>query len=414
MKILHFSADDIVYGAGRAAYRIHEALLSNGMDSLFEVQVKGSTDRTVRGPATPLKKGIGLVRPFIDSLPLQMYPGRKRVQWSASWLPYRLGKSIRAVRPDIVHVHWIGNGFIPISGFQKMKTPIVWTLHDMWGFTGGCHYSGDCVKYKDRCGACPQLSSRREHDLSRWVWNRKQKHWYGLPMHIVAPSRWLYECVRESSLMKDKPVELIPYCIDTTLYRDIDRSTARDALGIPVDRTLLLFGAINAHSDRRKGFHLLQPALRKLAGSGHNGIELVVFGSSEPLEPPDFGFPVRYMGRLHDDQTLALLYAASDLHLAPSTEDNLPNTVIEAMACGTPTVAFRIGGMPDMIDHHQNGYIAEPFDIDDFASGIRWMLEDRNRLAGLRSAARQKTERTYTQTLIAGKYRSIYTNLIRG
>jgi glycosyltransferase involved in cell wall biosynthesis len=207
-------------------------------------------------------------------------------------------------------------------------------------------------------------------------------------------------------------IEVIPNGLDTIQYRPIQKSVARSILGLPEDKQLILFGAISATSDPRKGFSLLQSALQNLSQSGWGEqVELVVFGASQPQNLPELGLKSHYLGRLNDDISLSLAYAAGDVFLAPSVQDNLPNTVMESLACGTPCVTFDIGGMPDMIDHQQNGYLAKPFDVDDLARGIVWVLGDDERLRNLGINGREKVEQNYTLEIQANSYMSLYREL---
>jgi glycosyltransferase involved in cell wall biosynthesis len=199
---------------------------------------------------------------------------------SSEWLPDRLASRVQQINPDIINLHWTCKGFLKIETLAKFTQPIVWTLHDMWAFTGGCHYSESCDLYTKSCGSCPQLQSNREQDLSRWVWNRKAKSWKSLNLTIVSPSNWLAECARSSFLFQNNRVEVIPNGLDTQIYQPIERHLARARLKLPQDKLLILFGAMSSTSDRRKGFHLLQSALQKLGESDwRNQVELVVFGS---------------------------------------------------------------------------------------------------------------------------------------
>ena len=283
----------------------------------------------------------------------------------------------------------------------------------MWPMTGGCHYSKDCDRYKRNCGNCPQLHSTKENDLSRKTWKRKQKAWNNLNITIVTPSMWLAKCARESSLFRNSRIEVIPYGLDTNIYKPIAKKIARDLLGLPQDKQLILFLSLAATSDKRKGFHLLQAALKKLSQESlNNHLEIMVVGASKPKTLPDFGFKSHYLGTLNDDLTLALAYSAADVFVAPSIQDNLPNTVMEAIACGIPCVAFEIGGMPDMIDHKQNGYLAKPYCTDDLSQGISWILEDSNHYQQLSISARQKTEQQFSQTIQANRYLSLFEELL--
>ncbi|MFM5890811.1 MAG: glycosyltransferase family 4 protein, partial [Dolichospermum sp.] len=338
---------------------------------------------------------------------------RDRSTYSVQWLPDNLAAQVAQLNPDIINLHWINAGYMQIETLAKFKKPIIWTLHDMWAFTGGCHYNKDCTNYTESCGACPQLYSNKEKDLSNWVWRRKAKAWKDLNLTIVTPSHWLADYARKSSLFQNLRIEVIANGLDAQVYKPIDQKIARNLLNLPLDRKLVLFGAIKSTSDRRKGFHLLEPALRKLSEDKNhkNDVELVIFGASPPSEVPNLGLPIHYLGRLNDDIALALLYSAVDVFIAPSVQDNLPNTVMESLACGTPCIAFDIGGMSDMIEHQQNGYLAKHFDIDDLVRGITWVLEDEERLRWLGGNGRKKVEQKFTLEIQAHNYLYIYENL---
>lgn len=398
-------------GAGRAAYRLHQGLKSLGVESQMLVQYKESDDRSVVGPNSYLEKAIAKLKltEYIDALPLQFNRQRHK-DFSLEWLPDSTVSKVAQLAPDVINLHWVCHGYLRIETLRKFNKPIVWTLHDMWAFTGGCHYSQDCDRYTDSCGACPQLNSSKNSDLSRWVWQRKAKAWKNLNLTIVTPSAWLAKCASSSFLFKNLRVEVIPNGIDPQKYKPINKEVARDILNLPRNKQLILFGAMSA-SDRRKGFYLLEQALQNLSKSGWaDKADLVVFGASDPPKPTDFGFKTHYMGKFSDEISLMLIYAAADVFVAPSVQDNLPNTVMEAIACGTPCVSFKIGGMPDMIEHEQNGYLAEPFKIEDLARGITWVLENPDRHQKLCDRARQKAEQEFTLEIQARRYLSIFTD----
>ncbi|MBS3027365.1 MAG: glycosyltransferase [Dolichospermum sp. DET50] len=415
MKPLLISTSDINGGAARATYRLHRGLQDIGISSQMLVQNKQSDDYTVISSEGKLGKGISKLKPTLDSLPLQLYTQRdNKSVFSLQWLPDELATKVAQINPDIINLHWINRGYLNIETITSFKKTIVLTLHDMWVFTGGCHYSGDCINYINSCGTCPQLHSNREKDLSRWVWQRKAKAWKNLNLTIVTPSHWLAKCAASSSLLKDVKIEVIPNGINPEQYKPIKKSVARSILGLPEDKQLILFGAMSATSDPRKGFNLLQSTLQKLSQSGWGEqVELVVFGSSQPKNPTELGFKSHYLGRLNDDISLSLVYAAADVFIAPSLQDNLPNTVMESLACGTPCVAFDIGGMSDMIEHQQNGYLARPFDIDDLAKGIAWVLDDEERLRKLGVNSREKVENNFTLEIQAKNYLSIYKDVYK-
>lgn len=414
MNILLASSHDIDGGAARAAYRLHQGLQQIGISSRMIVQSKTSGDTSIVAPRTQLEQGIAKARLSLDALPLKRYRQRQATTFSVQWLPDRFAAQVQQLNPDLVNLHWVNDAFVQIESIAKLKQPIVWTLHDMWAFTGGCHYTQACDRFTQACGSCPQLKSQKDRDLSRSVWQRKAKAWQSENLTIVALSQWIANAARSSSLFRQSRIEVIPNGLDTTRYRPLNQAFAREALGLPPDKPLALFGAMAATSDARKGFHLLQPALQRLARSGWNDtLELVVFGAERPQHPPEFGLKVHYLGTFRDDLSLALLYSAADVFVLPSIQENLANTVMEAMACGTPCIAFKIGGMPDLIEHQATGYLAQPYEIDDLARGIAWTLELVDRRHQLSSRCREKVEQEFTQARQADRYRSLFEEVLR-
>ncbi len=415
MKILLLNTYDIKGGAARAAYRLHQGLQSINANSQMLVQIKHSDAETVIGsPAKSIiRKVITRSRLTLEKLPLKFYSNWEPTSYHIQWFPDNITSKVAQLEPDVINLHWICGSYLQVETIPKFNKPLIWTLHDMWAFTGGCTYNGNCDRYIVSCGTCPQLGSSKDWDLSRWVWQRKVKAWQNLNLTIVTPSLWLANCASSSSLFKNLRVEVIPNGLDTKTYRPINRQIAREMLRIPQDKQLVLFGSIRAASEKRKGFHLLQQAMQDLSNNGwQDKIELFVFGSEIPNNPPDFGFKIHYLGELNDDFSLALVYAAADVFVAPSVQDNLPNTVMEAIACGTPCVAFKVGGMPDLIEHQKNGYLAQPYKIEDLAQGIAWVLDNQERHQKLSYRAREKAEQEFTLKIQASRYLSLFTEIL--
>ncbi|OUL28824.1 glycosyltransferase family 4 protein [Nostoc sp. 106C] len=411
MKSLLLSTFDITGGAARAAFRLHQGLRKINIDSQMLVQYKTSSDRTVIGAQNKPEKWLNQMRPTLDNLPLNLYANDTIGKFSPQWFPDLIQSKIKRLSLDIINIHW-ACGYLQIETVAKFTQPLVWTLHDMWMFTGGCYYSLDCDRYLKSCGACVQLQSQKQQDLSRWIWQRKAKAWKQMNCTIVTPSIWLADCAKKSSLLQNFRIEVIPNGLDIQRYKPIDRKIAREWLNLPQDKQLLIFGAASTNHPR-KGFHYLLSAIESLHKAGYQDkIELVVFGSSPPNEQKNLGFKLHYLGNLNDDITLALVYAAGDIFVAPSVQDNLPNTVMEALSCGTPCVAFNIGGMPDMIEHQQNGYLAQPFEVESFAHGIAWILADSDRLQRLRQRAREKAEQEFSQDLQARRYSHLFSEML--
>lgn len=399
-------------GAAIATYRLHQGLRAIGIASQMLVQAKSTADPSVLAPASALQRALATVRPRLDRLETYRYRNRRSGLFFPAWLPENIASRVRAANPDLVHLFWVGGGFVRIETLARLRRPIVWTLHDMWPFTGGCHYDDQCGKFRAACGHCPQLQSGVEADLSRRVWQRKHDAWLNLPLTVVATSHWIAEQARASSLFRDRRIEVIPNGIDSARYAPQDKARVREALGLPQDKRLILFSAVNATSDRRKGASLLFEALRKLAAAGlAEDTELVVVGAAGPGGMPELGMNAHYMGYRSDEASQVALYAAADVVVAPSMQENLSNVVMEAMACGTPVVAFNIGGMPDMIDHQANGYLAQPFAPDDLAAGIMWVIEDKSRHARLAQAARETVLERFAIERVAKRYLALYRSL---
>jgi glycosyltransferase involved in cell wall biosynthesis len=413
MQILFINESDLSGGASRAAYRLFRTLQDRKINSIMFTQRKESDDISVFGPASNIAKGFVNFRTALDHSPKLLYTKKTNSIFHLGWVPNCLAKKIKKHYSNIVHLHWICRGFMSVGSIAAFNKPVIWTLHDMWPFTGGCHYAGTCEGYTMACGKCPQLGSQMAHDLSSWTWRRKAKAWKHINITLVTPSMWMKKCAQKSSLFKDKAIEVIPNGIDLTLFRPRDKKILRSHLGLPLDKKLILFSAINAMSAQRKGFQFLLPALRQLSETkaAHN-TEIIIMGASRPKYSPGFDLKSTYLGRIHDEILLALVYAACDVFLAPSQEDNLPNTIMESMACGTPCVAFRIGGIPDMISHKKNGYLAKPLSIEDLANGIKWIIEDDGKHQKLSTEARNKAELEFNIKQVAKRYHFLYKKVL--
>ena len=413
VQVLFLSTSDISGGAARAAYRLFQGVQQLDIPSVMWVQSKSGDHEAVIAPNRKLDKGWAALRPSLDEIPQRLLGRMGTLPLSPQWFPDGLSRKIKNLNPQVVHLHWINKGFVRIESLPKFPGRLVWTLHDMWPFTGGCHYSQDCRRYEGQCGACPQMNSQKDNDLSRWVWRRKAGAWRELDLTIVCPSHWMGECASRSSLFRGKRIEVIGYGIDTQHFRPMDRQLARSWLGLPQDKVLVLFSASGGLANPYKGFHLLVEALARLAGRGWGErLELVVMGASGWQGQASLAVKTHFLGFLHDEVSQALVYNAADLFLAPSIQDNLPNTVLEALACGAPCVAFNSGGIPDLVDHELNGYLAKSMDVDDFVHGIEWVLGDTERRKRLGQAARAKVEKDFELVQQAQKYARLYEEIL--
>jgi len=406
MKVLLINTSDINGGAARAAYRLHRALLNEGIDSQMLVQAKTSDDYTVITNDKKIQKGLAKLRPTLDSIPVTFYKNRTKTLFSPAWLPsLGLAERINTLNLDVVHLHWINGGLLRIEELAKINAPIVWSLHDMWAFTGGCHYDENCEGYKQHCGNCKVLASLKENDLSRRIYNRKSKAFQRIEnLTIIGLSQWLANCAKESQLFRGQRVECLPNPIDTAVFSPFDKLQARELLNLPTNKKLILFGAMGATSDTRKGFNELTYALSLLE---RDDVELVVFGSNQPKGSQSFKHKAHYLGRLHDDVTLRVLYSATDVMIVPSLQENLSNAIMESLACATPVVGFEVGGNSDLIEHQVNGYLAQPFDVGGLAKGIEWVLNAEN-YTQLCANAREKVVTTFDSQSVAKQYIAFY------
>ncbi len=410
MRVLIVNTSDTQGGAARATYRLHKSLLAQNIESQMLVQNKSSDDFTVLSEERKIRKYFNKLRPAIDSIPTRSYKDKTKTLFSPSWFGFSgIANKINEIGPDIVHLHWVCGGMITIEDIARIKAPVVWSLHDNWAFTGGCHIMWECEKYKESCGACPRLGSYREKDLSRKIFKRKQKAFnLKKDITVVGLSKWLNECSKSSSLLKDKKHVNLPNPIDTTIFKSFDKEESRELWSLPKDKELVLFGANDATSDINKGFKELSEAMQKL---NDKNIEFVVFGSNKPKESQGFGFKTHYLGHLHDDVSLVTLYSAVDVMVVPSLQENLSNAIMESLACGTPVVGFDVGGNSDMIEHQENGYLAKTFDTTDLAYGIEWILNN-EKYDELCQNARGKVLREFDSVVVSKKYIELYASIL--
>jgi len=400
-------------GAARGAYRLHLSLRHIGVDSRMLVQGKFTDDKTVLAPKGQNYRSIRAIRRWLDNLPNYKYPHRKH-NLSVQWLPNNVLQRVKRINPDIIHLQWVCGAFLPIETIPYFKKPIVWTIRDTWPFTGGCHINTSCLRYTESCGCCPLLNSQNEYDLSYHIWERKGQAWQNLDLTIVGVSSWIAECAQRSSLFAGLRTVVIPNALDTTKFSPLSKASSRRNWDLPVDKKLILFGAFGGRSEPNKGFIYLIKALEILRNNPYwrHQLEVVIFGEQKSDNPTDLGFPVHILGFLKDDQELLKAYSAADVMVVPSEQESFGQTAAEALACGTPVVAFDATGPRDIVDHQQNGYLAQSFDPADLAQGISWVLEDENRLRVLRHNARRKAEAAFSQKHVALKYLKLYESIL--
>jgi glycosyltransferase involved in cell wall biosynthesis len=417
VRIIHLNSSDRGGGASRACIDINDALKSIGVDSSLLVHQKLSDRRDINTTTnTIFQKFVFNIRYWLDYLLIRFLSIKERGRFSFPFCGLNITEHPLIKQADIIHLHWINQGFFSIKTFQqlsKFNKPIVWTLHDMWAFTGGCHYSSGCKKYSTECENCPSLKFSSENDFSHKVFKEKSRVFKNLNINIITCSKWLAKETKESFLFQNEKIITIPNPIDTDIYSPNDQYIAREKLNLPKDKILILFGTMTL-SEKRKGFDYLRDALLILEKNNPDlkeKIELFVFGSSKAKSFDTIPFKTNFLGRIPNVSKLVQCYNAADVFVAPSLEDNLPNTVMESLSCGTPVVAFNIGGMPDMVEHKVNGYLAEPQNKISLANGIMWVIENNNKEI-LSLNARKKITKNFTPEIVANLYMNFYKSLI--
>ncbi|GAC1307762.1 MAG: glycosyltransferase family 4 protein [Mucilaginibacter sp.] len=419
MKVTLINTSDAGGGAPVACMRLLEALRLKHVDAGLLVQHKKTNDPAVKAISTGwpgrLKAGFDF---FYERIPFILFKAKNkslRFAFSTANVGTDISDNQEILNADILHLHWTNFGYLSINDLKKLfntGTPVVWTLHDMWAFTGGCHYSGDCDHFINHCGDCWMLRDAGEHDLSFTGWGRKMDMFKDAKnMVFVTCSHWLADVARRGSLLKDFRIETIPNPIDTAIFLPKEKAAARKKWHIAPDAKIILFGAANI-MDRRKGITYLVEALVELKKSNpEQNIEIVIFGKNKSFDVSTLPFKVHELNLISSQDDLVDLYSLADVFVTPAIEDNLPNTVMEALACGTPVVAFNTGGLPDMVEHRQNGYLAEFKSSADFAVGIHFVLTAENK-AELAKNARKKVLDNFTNEIVAAKYIDLYQTIL--
>ena len=403
------SNSDIIGGAGIAAYRIHKALLKKGINSKLFVNNYYSGDLTVIPPKNKIGKLNSILKPQIIKPLKKLLVTKNKALHSLSVLPSNWPKKLNNSDVDLVHLHWIQNEMISIKNIGEIKKPVLMNTHDMWAFCGAEHLSFD-KRWKEGYLKNNRPDDESGYDLNRYIWKLKKRYWVK-PFHIISPSRWMAECVKNSALMKNWQCEVIPNCIDTEKWRPLNKLFSRKLLNLPQNKIILTFGTFNSNNQFHKGFDLLKKSLDYLK-TRKKDLYLVIFGQSEPKHPINYGFPTHYLGQLKDSYSLKALYSASDILLVPSRMESFCNTACEAHACGLPVVSYRVGGLIDIVDHKETGYLASPFDIKDFTEGIIWTLKQINLNKKLNILPRKKAIKTWDYSVISEKYEALYQKIV--
>lgn len=418
MRVLLINTAERIGGAAIAAGRLADSLINNGIKAKMLVRDK-QTDK------------ISVVALDSSWKHLWHFLWERIVIWGANFFQRNnlfevdianTGTDITSLpeftEADIIHLHWINQGMLSLKNIRKILQsgkPVVWTMHDMWPCTGICHYARTCENYQkgNSCGNCPYLLGKgNKKDLSHRTFIKKQKTLQTAPIHFVTCSAWLQSLAQKSALLSQHEVTHIPNPINTNLFKSQSKTEAREKCGLPTDGPLILFGSVKV-KDKRKGADYLVEACNILVAEHpelKDTLGVVLIGhKSRSLEKllPFKVYPLDYVSNEHD---LVNIYNSVDMYVTPSLEDNLPNTIMEAMACGVPCVGFQVGGIPEMIDHLHNGYVADYKSAQDFANGIYWVLHESD-YAMLCEQASRKVVTQYSERTIAMKYIDVYNKI---
>jgi glycosyltransferase involved in cell wall biosynthesis len=420
MRVVHLSSYDINGGAARAAWRVHDSLRLVGAGSSMFVSMREGFDPAVEQyvPSTGPSARLGrIVRRHLLRRDLQA-ASRDRPAGFDDFRDDRtiFGSDVAQAVPDadIYNLHQVTNfvDFRACLPLLARRAPIVWTLHEMTPFTGGCHYVYGCTNFTGTCGDCPQLGRSNTRDFSHLVWRRKHEAFATIPrgrLHVVGPSKWIAGEATRSSLLGKFPVSIIPYGLDTDVYRPMHEARRLlDAFGVGPGARVVLFVADWTHV-RRKGFDLLDSALGELCHSSNTVLISLGRGNAPTLKSKLTNL---HLGSFTDDRMIAAIYSMADVFVIPSLQDNLPNVVLEAMACESAIVGFRIGGIPEMVRDGVNGLLAAPGDVNGLAAAIDALLRDDQRRIGMAKAGRAIAEREYSRKLQGERYVDLYRSLI--
>ena len=416
MRVLIVNTSERIGGAAIAAGRLVEALKNNGIKAKMLVREKQTDRLSVIG----LNKNWWKVWQFIWERILIWKENRFKKHNLFAVDIANTGTDITVLpefqAADIIHLHWINQGMLSLNDIRKILLsgkPVVWTMHDMWPCTGICHHARECDKYHQECHHCPYIyKGGGKKDLSNQVFKKKKEIYQSAPVTFVTCSRWLKERAGQSALLNGHTIVDIPNPISTGLFKPQNSLAARSKMELPTDKKLILFGSVKV-TDKRKGIDYFVESCKLLAEMHpelKEELGVVVYGKNSEQLKPLIPFQVYALDYISNEKDLVNIYNAVDLYVTPSLEENLPTTIMEAMACGVPCVGFNVGGIPEMIDHLHNGYVAEYKSAEDLANGIIWTLSE-SEYQSLSEEACRKAVSNYSESIVAKKYIDIYNKI---
>lgn len=420
MNVLLLSTSEKTGGAAIACNRLMHALNANGVEAKMLVRDKQTLDSNVfsvnnGGIVKILNKWRFIWERGVIYL-TNHFSKKNLFNVSIANTGIDISNNRSVKNADVLHIHWINQGFLSIKDIErliKLGKPVVFTMHDQWNYTGICHYASGCNKFETDCSFCIKLLHSKNRDLAFKTQRKKINLFLNKNIALVGCSQWIANEAKKSCVCKNVPIFSIPNAIDVTKYSKRNKQESIIKFALPTNEKFILFGSCKV-TDKRKGLDYLVAACKtmlQIKKYKSDDISIVLFGAKSDELEKLLPFPTHNVGYINSDEDMIDLYNAVDVFLIPSLEDNLPNTIMEAMSCGTPCVGFNIGGIPEMITHKQNGYVAKYQDAEDLARGIQWVLGEVN-YDEISRNARKKVEDNYSEDVVASKYIELYQSML--
>ena len=405
MKVALLNHSDVYGGAARAAFRLFESLLLKQTDVEYLVDFKTLNHDSIFCPHTLVAQKLLRLRMPLGSRLLKLEQPKEVLPRSANFFPSEWPFILQRRKYDVINLHWVGGEMLSIADVRKIKQPIVWTLHDMWPFCGDEHYTTH-FRWRDGYNSANRPAADRGWDLSKQRWEAKVRNWSDSDITFVAPSNWMGALAKSSYIGKRHDCVVIPNAINTDVWKPTSDRTILRNIGVDLDRPVALFGSMGGTQIWQKGYDLLDDALVKIRLAIPD-LQVVIFGeegSQQQAKRPN----TFYTGFLADDSALAEVYSSSDVMIVPSRMDNLPNTAVEASACGTPVVCFDVGGLSDIVENGKSGFVVPPFDVSELGNAVIELVSDRQKRMDFSGSARAHIQKNFSYTKVAGEYDRLY------
>jgi glycosyltransferase involved in cell wall biosynthesis len=409
LKILHIGYSDTSGGASIAMMRLHVSMLESGINSHVLVAEKKSNIKNVHGSSSSLEAWVSELKKKIVRQKKYIFSTNNINTHSLNLFRSNILFKIKKINPDIVNLHWVNNELISIKQISKIKEPLLWTINDMWPLCGCEHYSSS-DRFINGYNDNNRDPGEKGFDINKWTWNKKNKYWKDKFNAIICISEWLKERAEQSMLFKNKKIIKINCPIDTNIWNPVEKQKAREDIGLPKDKKILLFVSNNGTRDERKGFKFVDNALKKLLLDNEK-ILLLIIGKADIFTDKNYEYKVVDKIFNGNPNELKKYYSSSDILLAPSKLEAFGQVALEAASCGVPTIAFKNTGIEDIITHKRNGYLANYCDQEDFDIGLKWLLKYTTDHQEILKNNCVETSYKFRNEVIVKKYLEIYKTL---